>query len=362
MSVGTEFELDEPVCPTCGEDDFSSMHALKTHHSMKHDDKLPNLVCQECESKFYNRTPRKFCDDCLNDSYECPECGEVFARIRRRNIHHKNKHGESISTTTTVCNDCQNKISYNRDRDDVECECGNLIDLDKEYQASEKTPEGCPNCGDEFVNMGQHWKSSNCEYPDLSDYQKDLLRGILMSDASIQFDDNNRLIIKMTTKKFLEWFVTQLSEICHDKYPVLYQSSEEAKESTKKSLGVDAVDADSEYKKKYQVLTRSHPFINNFDDWYVPEKRFPLDELELTPTVAKMWYCGDGNLDDSKGYAGIRCSNEADRIDEVADLIREKGFDVNTTTNGMIRVASSDTPAFLDWMGEAPPDFDYKWL
>lgn len=319
------------------------------------------MICQECESKFHNRTPRELCDDCLNDSYECPECGEVFARIRRRNIHHKSKHGESISTTTIVCDECQNKISYNRDKSSIECECGNLIDLDKEYQASEKTPEECPNCGEEFVNMGQHWKSSNCEYPELSNRQEDLLRGILMSDASVQFDDNNRLIIKMTTIDFLDWFAEQLDVICHSKYPVLYQTSDESKENARKSFG-DSVREDSEYKEKYQVLTRSHPFMNEFDDWYVPEKRYPLGDLELTPTVAKMWYCGDGRLDETKGRASIACTNEADRIDEVADLIREQGFDVNTTRNGVIHVPPRDTPAFLDWMGDAPPDFEYKWL
>lgn len=362
MSVGTEFELEETVCPTCGEDGFSSIHGVKTHHSIKHDSKLPNLICEKCNSKFYNRTPRSNCDNCLSNSYICPTCGDVFSRVRRRNIHHKNKHGSSISETTVVCNDCRNKITYNRDKDSVKCECGNQINLDIEYQSLDKEPESCPNCSGGFVNMGQHWRSSKCEYPELSDYQKDLLRGILMSDASVQFDKNNRLKIKMTCENFLEWFATNLSEICPNRYPILQQTSDESRENVRKSFGDEYVNEDSEYKEKYQVLTRSHPFMNQFDGWYVPEKRYPLDDLELTPTVAKMWYCGDGCLDKSKGRARIACSNEADRIDAVADLIREKGFDANTTVNGSIRILPRDTPKFLDWMGDPPPDFEYKWL
>lgn len=35
---------------------------------------------------------------------------------------------------------------------------------------------------------------------------------------------------------------------------------------------------------------------------------------------------------------------------------------MNTTRNGVIRVPSRDTPAFLDWMGDPPPDFEYNWL
>lgn len=362
MTVGTKYELDKTECPTCGRDDFSSIHAVKTHHSMKHNSKLPNLICEKCGDKFYNRTQRDLCDKCLSDPYDCPECEQVFSKVRRRNIHHKNKHGYSISTGTVVCGDCRNKISYNRDKESEVCDCGNFIELNKDYQSSNKTPEDCPNCHKEFINMGRHWGSTNCKYPELSDYQKDLLRGILMSDASIQFGTNNNLKIKMTCEEFLEWFADELSEICPNRYPTLQQTSEEAKENSQKFFG-DAVREDSAYNEKYQILTRSHPFMNEFDDWYkTEEKRYPLDDLNLTPTVAKMWYCGDGTLDKTKRRVSIACTNEKDRIDDVADLIRKQGFDVNTTSDERIRVPNRDTPEFLDWMGEAPPDFEYKWL
>ena len=76
-----------------------------------------------------------------------------------------------------------------------------------------------------------------------------------------------------------------------------------------------------------------------------------------------MWYCGDGSLysRSSGGRAEIACANEADRLDKVADLIRDQGFDVYVKSE-TIEVTSRDTPAFLDWMGEAPPGFEYKWL
>jgi hypothetical protein len=349
MPTGTKYRLEETVCPTCGRDDFNSESGVRRHHTIQHDERLPNLICEKCGSKFYYKSRRAKCDDCIQEEkeerrrreeakpVECEwdDCDERFHKDRHMNIHYKSKHGETIAKYPN-----QNK------------DYGSMSD---QYR------EPCPNCGEEFINMGQHWKSLNCEYPKLSDYQKDLLRGILMSDASAQFDTNNNLKIKMTCRDFLEWLVNELSEICPNRYPILQQTSDEAKENAMQFFG-DDVREDSEYKEKYQVLTRSHPFMNEFDDWYVPEKRYPLNDLELTPTVAKMWYCGDGCLDRSKGRAEIACKNEADRIDEVADLIRDQDFNVNTTEKGRIRVLTSDTPAFLDWMGDAPPDFDYKWL
>lgn len=77
MSVEIEFKLDEPVCPTCGKK-FSSTHRVKTHHSIKHEQKLPNWVCCSCNSEFYNHNPRELCDNCIDNLYECPTCGEEF--------------------------------------------------------------------------------------------------------------------------------------------------------------------------------------------------------------------------------------------------------------------------------------------
>lgn len=364
MPTGNKYELDEIKCPTCGREDFCTIHGVKTHHSIKHDCKLPNLICKNCSAKFYNRTPRKLCNKCLEDSYECPECDKIYSKIRRRNIHHKNKHGSSISTSTVVCSECSNKLMYNRDEKSKNCDCGNVINLEKDYLALNKKPESCPNCGDQFLNMGQHWKSSKCKYPDLSRKQKDLIKGIVMSDASVQFNvnNNNNIKIKMTNKEFLIWLKNELKEICHSKYPTLVEKGDKSKENAREYFGADNIDKNSNYKDKYHILTRSHPFNNIFDNWYNPEKRYPIDKLEITPTIAKMWYCGDGTLDTSKNRVSIACINESDRIESVADLIRDKGFRVNTTSEGRIRISSSDTADFLNWMGDPPPGFEYKWL
>ena len=330
MTTGTRFKLDSIECPTCGLNNFSTEHALKVHHSMKHNVKLPNLICENCSEKFYNRTGRKFCDDCSDDLYSCPSCSEKYVKERRKNIHHKLKHGSSISTSRVVCKDCDTKHEYNRDKKTIECKCGVQIDLTRDYMSSNIEPEPCPVCREEFINMGRHWMSTRCEYPELSERQKEMLKGILMSDGSMQFGENNNLKLTLTEYEFLEWFSDELNCICPNRYPTVHRTSEEAKKNAVDYFGEEEVDMDSEYKEQYLLLTKSHLFLNEFDNWYNPQKRYPLDELELTPTMAKMWYCGDGCLatHHSGERAGISCKNEKDRIDDVADLIRDKGFNV----------------------------------
>jgi len=381
MVVGTKYELDEVKCPTCGREDFSSKTGVRKHHSIVHNERIPNLICESCGDPFFYKTRRAKCEKCVrlkrekrkerrqnkNQSKPIPckrKCKKRFKTIRGRNQHHNEIHGKSL--IKVKCDNCGHE-EYYEESTIATCECGSeLGEVPSTSYTLKKTPEPCPNCSKEFVNMGQHWKSQNCKYPTLSREQKDIIRGLIMSDAGIQKSENNNLRISLTEPAFLEWLAEKVGCICNtNKYPKQTHTPEEAKQNTINSLGAENVDPDSEYKAKYSLLTRSHPFLNEFDDWYVPEKRYPLDTLELTPTVAKMWYIGDGTLHKRKSggdRAGITCKNERDRLDEVADLIRDQGFDVYVMSRGAIRVTSSDTPAFLEWLGEAPPGFEYKWI
>ena len=362
MTVGIKYELDEVKCPTCNRKDFASELGVRTHHSIVHNERIPNLICENCGDKFFYTTRRAKCDECK--PVPCPkeDCSRRFENINHRNIHHKYAHDSSL--VKTECPSC-NEEKYYETNTTVICGCGKSLKTNKK-NTIKKEPQPCPNCDREFVNMGQHWKSQNCEYPALSREQKDIIRGLVMSDASIQQSKTNNLTISLTEPAFLEWLAEKLDCICNtEKYPNLKQTAKEAKESAIDYFGENAVNSESKYKPKYRLLTRSHPFLNEFDDWYVPEKRYPLDDLDLTSTVAKMWYIGDGTLEDSntsRPRAEIACANEKDRLEEVADLIREQGFEPCVRQYGKIAITSSDTPAFLEWLGEAPPGFEYKWI
>lgn len=186
MTTGTKYELDEIECPTCGRDDFKSRKGVRSHHSSVHNEILPNLICEKCGFRFHYKSRRAKCDTCIKKEKKnlkerkpvvciVDDCNSRFKSKKGMKIHHYYKHHKSIA--------------------EYQNQSGNCVNEDRR--------EPCPNCSGEFINMGQHWKSSNCEYPKLSKYQQDLIRGILMSDGSVQFDENNRLKIKMTCEEFL---------------------------------------------------------------------------------------------------------------------------------------------------------------
>lgn len=82
-------------CPTC-EDVFDTRRGLGVHHSVQHDERLPNRTCSECGDEFYSSYEKRYCSpDCLDAgvSYEgmnnpnyrgskeqsrCRLCGSAF--------------------------------------------------------------------------------------------------------------------------------------------------------------------------------------------------------------------------------------------------------------------------------------------
>jgi hypothetical protein len=111
------------------------------------------------------------------------------------------------------------------------------------------------------------------------------------------------------------------------------------------------------------VRTRTHPYFNELRQWYESgKKRFP-DDLSLTPQLTKLWYASDGYLD--VGQWGrprleIKARNENDRTEFLLDLFREHGFDPLYIRNE-IRFTCDETEQLIEWMGEPPPGFEYKW-
>lgn len=82
-------------CPACNES-FDTRRGLGVHHSIVHDERLPNRECAECGTAFYSEYSKKYCTDECRDravSYEgednsnyrggkksttCELCGEAF--------------------------------------------------------------------------------------------------------------------------------------------------------------------------------------------------------------------------------------------------------------------------------------------
>lgn len=224
----------------------------------------------------------------------------------------------------------------------------------------------CQNCGEEFSNrgIGHHWRQSNCNYPKPNEKQEELLKGILMSDATIQNTGKYPLMrIGMTNEKFLNWLSKKLGIICSS---VVHSKTAEqsAKETRKTGFRPNA--KKENYHDIYELTTRSIPYFENLQEWYSEDGK-TIPETNLTPCSVKMWYCGDGNLavhqnTNYRHYAQITCANESENIEKIVRMFNKQGFTPSISkSRRKISFSNDDTEKLLDWMGSPPKGFEYKW-
>lgn len=221
----------------------------------------------------------------------------------------------------------------------------------------------CTDCGNHFLeNISEHYYESDCSHPALSEYSIDILTGLMMGDAWYS-RENQRIGIESINKIFLEWLEGELSDIFHS-----VRQNRTADEMSQKSIdsGFNQNASKHDYNDTYTLHTINHPELSQFN-WYSceGEKVYP-DDLALKSSVLKMWYCCDGCLewstDRQKASLKITCINESDRFEFIRTKFRDIGFNPNTNkTYGTIRFGRDETERILEYMGEPPKGFEYKW-
>jgi hypothetical protein len=111
------------------------------------------------------------------------------------------------------------------------------------------------------------------------------------------------------------------------------------------------------------------PQFQQYLSWYEnsERKRFP-DNIVLSPIEAKVWFACDGSLNwdrrypNSRPHATIGVRSEMDDIDKVLRMFSDSTFGQEPRVDeNTIRFSVDETEDFLEWMGESPPGFEYKW-
>ena len=222
----------------------------------------------------------------------------------------------------------------------------------------------CPTCNEEFKRVGTHWARGSCPYPRIPPRKQAIVSGLLMGDGSIpaQPEGNNGVFhVPMVNRQFLEWYDNRMGLFTTG--VSLKKTAEELAENNRESGFSPNAKAEN-YHDMYTVWSRSHPYFSRLRSWYVSgSKRIP-ENFELTPKMAKFWYISDGFLDVDRNRtprAAIRTRTESDRSEFLLDLFREHGFDPNFR-RGTVLFSRDETPAFLSWIGNPPPGFEYKWV
>jgi hypothetical protein len=222
----------------------------------------------------------------------------------------------------------------------------------------------CPECSEEFERLGLHWWHGSCPYPEIAPADDEMFRGLLMGDGSIpnpSGGDNCVFRLSMTNRRFLDWFDDRMGVLTTG---VSMKKTASELASNNRETGFSPRADERNYHDMHSVWTRTNPYFDRLrQEWYTSgDKRFP-DGLELTPRITKFWYASDGYLDVGRWgrpRIEIKASNERDRAEFLVSLFKVRGFDP-TYKRQELRFTCDDTERLVNWMGDPPPGFEYKW-
>lgn len=128
------------------------------------------------------------------------------------------------------------------------------------------------------------------------------------------------------------------------------------------------------YSDSYRWRSRSIPELNEFRNWYSTGEKVWPDNINLTPIVLKHWYCGDGHFHNSNSHKHIIISmeNEVENTEKLNMLFENAKLPAPNNYNIYERqedggkackaeFTKSQSKELWEYMGEALPDFEYKW-
>lgn len=229
----------------------------------------------------------------------------------------------------------------------------------------------CHNCLNEYELIANHWNQSDCNYPKLSEDQNEIATGLLMADAWInRHNETPRIQCNMISQNYLE-YIDQQFGIFGKGVSLIRTAKESAEQARRRGFRPNA--KAENYQDVYMWQTMCHPELEKFLEWYSTEKKVWPADIELTPTVLKHWYCGDGywNNSGSNNFIRIAMSNEinnkqkVDKIFENAGLPSPSNYAIGIRDDGNLNCdlefTVSQSKEIWEYMGQPLPDFEYKW-
>lgn len=189
---------------------------------------------------------------------------------------------------------------------------------------------------------------------------QEIITGCLMGDASISTSEGRSpyFTIQMVNEEFIRWIRSQFGKFGTDV------------KVREREIATGFQDGKYAYKGKiYTFRSRRLESLSQYRDWYSGEddrKRFPVKEIELTPTVLKMWYVCDGGIStgdrwNTKHYARISCQNEEDRKDSINSMFDDLPFEPNWNDGGRFTFGLEGSKRFWNYVGDPLPGFEHKW-
>lgn len=224
----------------------------------------------------------------------------------------------------------------------------------------------CPVCGESNGRLAYHWSSNRCNYPEMSENQKEVVTGVLMSDGNINRREGRkpRFRVTSTNKKYLQ-HLDNIFGAFSTGPPTCYRTAEEASSREK----IDRF-KNSTYQDQYTWTSRSIPIFERWSSWYKTGSKVWPEDINLTSTVLKHFYVGDGSLHKENRTITIYLSNEINNKDKVNSYFTQKGLPKpiwetptrsDGSISGRIRWNKDNSEKILEYMGEPIQGHEYKW-
>jgi len=214
--------------------------------------------------------------------------------------------------------------------------------------------EKCSECGGYYQSIALHWNQSDCSYPTFTEKEKDILKGILMGDGSLNERDgkNTAFVVSLTNKKYLKWLSDKFGDRTSDVY---LKQPERILERNGERY---------ECSKYYSLTFKPNPLFDEWaEEWYDSQgKIFPIDNIN--PTISKHWFVTDGGLRwQRNNLNGVYIASYNDNIakDYLLSLFDNFKYKPSIVDGGKIFFSAVPGREFLSWMGDSCPGFEYKW-
>lgn len=224
----------------------------------------------------------------------------------------------------------------------------------------------CPTCDGEYSSIASHWSKSDCFYPKITNRQREIIKGLLVGDGSLDIRDNKNSRVRVTSinGEFLGWLSDEFGIFSNSIH--IKRTKEQSMDKIEKFHGENG--NIENYHTIYRFQTTSLPELKEFEHWY-PDRQSTLPQYTvLTPMMAKIWYVSDGSVSWADGnYGCVRFHTRTQDLQQMKDMFESCGFGGRTYDassndgSSTLVLKKEDSRRFLEWIGESISGFEYKF-
>lgn len=192
----------------------------------------------------------------------------------------------------------------------------------------------------------------------------DVLTGVLMSDGWLSHKSKNCSIeIEVIKEDYLNYLNEQIFPLLGTQVSLIKTPEEAVNNSGK----IEGSNNPEDYNPMYGWRTVKHPSINIFREWREDGDKVWQKNTNITPTVLKHLYVGDGCFHQEDEYMKITTSNEMDNEKKVRRIFEDSGISIGNfrldeySDKVDIFFTKAESKRLFGLMGSPLPGFEYKW-